>query len=1041
MIQARIGSNQSRSSAERPPWLGLALDVAPLVFFAVDAKGRLTHVEAGGPVREGPRPRHAIGASIFDLYRHEPSVVAHARRALEGEELHVVDALRAGQVFETWWRPLRGRRGEPRGAIAIALDVTFEQRAVARLSLVLDNLPCIVWTTDADLRFTSIAGRAAKVGLDLVGRRLRDLPELPPRAIAAHRGALAGLTIDYQLPWRGRELDAHVAPLTDPAGRVTGCVGVALDITEQAASLSLLRATIDSTADGILVVDRAGRIVVYNQRFVELWGLPCEALSAGEDAAALAHVFNQLRDPCAFLARVRELYEDPEAESGVEVLELADGRLFERISRPQRVSDKVIGRVWSFRDVTARRRAEAERDRLLAAERAARTSAQEAERWVRGLLDGVDAILWECRLGCPDFTFVSGAGQLILGYPQERWLSPGFWAQVVHPDDRERVLAPCDPETWVGGTRAMEYRVLDAAGRTRWVRDHVSLVRATAGVVTHLRGVMIDITARKEVEEALAASEARLRAMFDHTPHVAIQSFDLSGRVSWMNPATEQLYGLSTADLVGRTLDEVGMLTAAEGNDLRQILAEVARSGRPHGPSEWTVRRRDGTHRCVLSTIFAAPGSQPEGQVFCMDLDVTARRTAEAALEAHAARLEVLARVSHALDAAGLDLPALATVLAEGTVATVGDASVVVVVSEDGAEVEAVVAQPDAERAWNLAARARARHEPWAGVAATLTPALLEGAALAALDGIPGLRELVVVPLSAHGRSQGTLTVARGGDRGASFSKDDLRLLAELGERAGLAVENARLYRAAEEAVRLRDEFLSVASHELRTPLQSLALVVQSLEASARRAGGLAQVPQATVERGLATLVRQQRRLGRLVDSLLDVTRLGAGQLHLDLEPVDLTQLVDDVVELFRSELAAARCQLVVRASGPAVGTWDRGRLEQVVANLLSNALKYGEGRPVEVETDTRDQLATLRVRDHGIGMDEATRRQLFQRFKRGVSARHYGGLGLGLFIARQLVEAMGGSISVEAAPGEGATFTVELPLREPSAPATRCGE
>ena len=195
-------------------------------------------------------------------------------------------------------------------------------------------------------------------------------------------------------------------------------------------------------------------------------------------------------------------------------------------------------------------------------------------------------------------------------------------------------------------------------------------------------------------------------------------------------------------------------------------------------------------------------------------------------------------------------------------------------------------------------------------------------------------------------------------------------------------------------------------------------------------------MPPATIARGLGTLVRQQRRLARLVDSLLDVTRLGAQQLHPDVESFDLAALIQDVVELFRGELAAARCELVLRASTPIVGSWDRGRLEQVVANLLSNAIKYGAGHPVEIETGLRGRMATISVRDHGIGMDDATRAQLFQRFKRGVSARHYGGLGLGLFIARQLVEAMKGSITVEAAPAKGATFLVELPLETvPEAP------
>jgi anti-sigma regulatory factor (Ser/Thr protein kinase) len=179
---------------------------------------------------------------------------------------------------------------------------------------------------------------------------------------------------------------------------------------------------------------------------------------------------------------------------------------------------------------------------------------------------------------------------------------------------------------------------------------------------------------------------------------------------------------------------------------------------------------------------------------------------------------------------------------------------------------------------------------------------------------------------------------------------------------------------------------------------------------------------------GLAAAERQTRRIAKLVASLLDVSRITAGRLDLEVEEVDLATVVQEVLSRHEEELQAAGCALTVRCAGPAVGTWDRLRLDQVVTNLVSNAVKYGAGRPVEVLVRADDHTATLMVRDHGIGIPPEHQKRIFDRFERVVSGRHYGGFGLGLWIVRQIVEAFGGSIDVASQPGEGSTFTVQFP-------------
>lgn len=230
-----------------------------------------------------------------------------------------------------------------------------------------------------------------------------------------------------------------------------------------------------------------------------------------------------------------------------------------------------------------------------------------------------------------------------------------------------------------------------------------------------------------------------------------------------------------------------------------------------------------------------------------------------------------------------------------------------------------------------------------------------------------------------------------------------------------------------EAALRARDEFLSMASHELKTPLTALKLQLDMVKAAvARGEGELAQqlVPK------LRTLERQVARLGSLSGSLLDVTLLGSGRLHLEPQPVDLPLLVREAVERLGPELASSGSQVHLEVRGNPQGEWDPQRVDQIVVNLLSNAAKYGEGRPIHVRVEQRGGQVLLSVRDEGIGITPEAQARLFRKFERAVPARHYGGLGLGLYISRMLAQVMGGSIEVESQLGQGSTFTVSLPLQ-----------
>jgi signal transduction histidine kinase len=233
-------------------------------------------------------------------------------------------------------------------------------------------------------------------------------------------------------------------------------------------------------------------------------------------------------------------------------------------------------------------------------------------------------------------------------------------------------------------------------------------------------------------------------------------------------------------------------------------------------------------------------------------------------------------------------------------------------------------------------------------------------------------------------------------------------------------------------ALALRDSLLSVASHELRTPLSALQLRAQILT----RGMVHRDVPAERLEDDARAIERHVKRLCGLVDDLLDISRIMAGRLRLQIEPVELNGLLGEVVERLAPD---ERGRVRLDATGPSiVGQWDRGRVDQVVTNLLSNAIKYGAEAPVEVSLGRDGGRARIAIRDHGIGIAAEDQERIFGRFERTQeSTKNAGGFGLGLWIVRQIVDAAGGSVHVKSELGKGSTFTVELPLGDaPEAPS-----
>lgn len=582
---------------------------------------------------------------------------------------------------------------------------------------------------------------------------------------------------------------SHKFPLLDEQGAPYALCGISTDITDRLAerraanakleeSVSLLHATIESTADGLLVIDRAGSVVMANRKFQELWGIPDALMATGSDEELIGHVVALLKDPVAFLAKLEELYSQLEATS-FDVIDLADGRIFERYSQPERVGDQIRGRVWSFRDVTERRRAEDQ-------ERRARAEAEDATRQAAFLAEA-SAILAESL----DYaTTLAKVARLALPAVAD-------WCTV---------------------------DLLETPGIRRVAAAHVD-----------------------------AAKEPLLRELRE---------------------------GL-----------EIGL-------DSSMPAAVAIRTVQPYLLAE-------------LSDELMA------------DLDQNPRR------------VEIISAL--------------------------------------------------------------------------------------------GNRSLLAVPLRVRGRCIGAFTFHSA--TAGRYGSGDLPLTRELAGRCAMAIENAQLYADAQKSIQVRDDFISIASHELRTPLTPLKMQLDILRNHLRSD---ALVPSPKRDRLLALLEssdRQMNRLSQLVENLLDVSRVSADRLELSLEEVDLSQLARDVAEQLSDELARAGCATRVVAGAPVLGRWDRLRIEQVVTNLLTNAAKFGRGKPIEVRVSAEGGRARLAVQDHGPGVAEADQSRIFGRFERAAPINSCEGMGLGLYITRQIVLGHGGTIRVESQLNAGATFIVELPF------------
>jgi PAS domain S-box-containing protein len=601
---------------------------------------------------------------------------------------------------------------------------------------------------------------------------------------------------------------------------------------------------------------------------------------------------------------------------------------------------------------------------------------------VRAMMDSVkDYAIFLLDQSGQVLTWNAGA-ERIKGYKASEIVGNSF--EVFYPESDRLAGRPKDflARAARDGRAELEGWRVRKDGTLFWADAVVSAIRDRNGSLQGFVKVTRDLTERRNAEEALRLSEERLRLMIQSVEDYAIFLLDPDGRVASWNAGAQRLKGYEASEIIGSHFSRFYPPEEIETGKAEREL-DTARSTGRFEEEGWRVRK-DGSRfwaNVILSAVRERDGRLIGFTKITRDM-TERKRAAESLAE----------RSRQQSSASDLGLYALQT-----------------------PELDAVMFQ----------AKETVRQTLGVGEVRILEPHAQPppGSANATLHGLAG-----------EAKSYGVLSVLAGrplNENERSFLQVVANVLAAAFARARVeeqlrraereAVEERGRSEQAQRALHERDEFISVAAHELRTPLTALQLKLQGLER------GLGGMNGKTTHR-LEGAVRQTERLARLVDRLLDVSRISQGRLEMAHEEFDLADLVRQIAEDFREPAAQARSPLDLVLPDKAEGSWDRLRIEQVLVNVLSNAVKYGASKPIMVTLEVEGERVRIAVADRGIGISPEDAARIFNRFQRAASIRHYGGLGLGLYITRHIVEAHGGTISVQSAVGEGSTFVIDLP-------------
>jgi len=909
--------------------------------------------------------------------------------------------------------------GSVRYVIATGIDVTEQRRAEEALSrkeerfrALLESAPDAVVIADADGRIILVNGTTERLfgyGRDeLVGLHVEALlPESARSRHIRHRETYLAdprtrqMRTDMKLVARrkdGGELSVDVSLSSLETEDGTLVTAFVRDTTERKRAEEALHAAEERyrtlveqipIVTYLTAIDDSSKILYISPQIEAVLGYPVEEWLERPD-------FNLDVIHPADRASEREKFARWRAEGGVfhsEYRAIArEGRVVWLEDATVVIRDEAGKPLYAqgyLLDITARKEAEAK--------------LREAEERYRTLVEQLPAIVYAAELGLDgQWLYVSPQVESMLGYTQEEWTSsPRFWLDSIHPDDRERVEAYESGEWALDDDFGYEYRLVAKDGRAICVRDEATIISDETGTPRWHQGFLLDITKQKEAEDGLRRAEERYRTLVEQLPAIVYTTeIGLDGKWLYVSPQIETMLGVPSGEWVG---DKSTWLRHVHPDDEERVQAfEVDVLGTTGDVSlEYRLVASDGRVVWVRDNAKVVRDGTGEPRWYQgFMLDITGQRRAEQALREMTEMLESLI-----------------------------EASPVAIIAFD-ADGLLTRWNPAAERSFGWAAA-----DVLGGPNPLVGPAEREEfqAFFARAMGGESWRDLEVTRRRRDG-SKIELSVSSGPMRSADGTIVGLvSLLADVTERRLAEAERERLLAALAEQNellleldKLKDEFVALVSHELRTPLTSIRGYLELIM------DGDAGELTAEQAEFLSVIDRNADRLLRLVGDLLFMAQLEAGAMKLEVGAVELGRLAAEAVRAATpsAEKRDIELTLDVEDGVPEV-RGDRSRLAQVLDNLLSNALKFTPaGGRVTVSIAATGESVVAEVADSGMGMTPEEQGRLFQRFFRTTDATRQAiqGTGLGLAISKGIVEAHGGTISVESAKGLGTRFRIILP-------------
>lgn len=647
-------------------------------------------------------------------------------------------------------------------------------------------------------------------------------------------------------------------------------------------------------------------------------------------------------------------------------------------------------------------------------------------------LGAADLAMWDWNLVSGELAFNPRWAKMRGYRPDEIRGHVDTWTSGVHPEDWPGVELVL--EEHFRGRRPYyetEHRVRTKSGQWIWILDRGKVVaRNERGEPVRMAGTELDITSRKQVEDALRLAEAKSAGIVSIAAD-AIISIDKDQRVTLFNAGAEKIFGYSRAEVVGAPLDIL----------IPERLRAIHRQHVERFAAGEDVSRRMGEHGEVPVFGLRRNGEEFPADAAISKLEVGGERILTVVLRdiTEQRRIEreqrFLAEVGPVL-ATTLEYEETLSKIAEVAVRDLADLCIVDIVEDDGEvrRLKVLAREPSKARVAETLTRLpldRKRPHLVGAVLETKKPVLIERVTSDVIaswaqseEHLRALRDLdtrsvLGMPLLAHGKLLGALVLV---SSTRAYGPPDLQLGEELAHRAALSIENARLYRVANRAIQVRDDVLGIVAHDLRSPLNSIAMAASLLR-------GCGAELERRSRKSVGAIERAVDRMNRLIQDLLDVASMEAGRLSIERGRVHTVQIVSDALEAQRPLAASSSLELHADLPPDLPDVWaDRDRLLQVFENLIGNALKFTEpGGRITVGVAPRDGEALFRVADTGSGIAAEDIPHLFDRYFQAQKDGHRGA-GLGLPIVRGIVEAHGGRVWVESAPGRGSTLYFTIP-------------